>query len=167
MKSKGLPLLALGLMACGGHRIRTQTPAPAAIAEATARLKARGIPLDAEGQRPDRLRTSYLCHLPGQAWDVTLLQPGTAPVPFTAEGTLDEQAAARARCPLLLQIEVAAQAGADTEMQVVPAWWRLEDRGCQPIGEPLLGRLRCEYGYRGAAVDEDPSGYVYGVLAGI
>ena len=49
MKSKGLPLLALGLVACGGHRIRTQTPAPAAIAEATARLKARGVPLDAEG----------------------------------------------------------------------------------------------------------------------
>lgn len=158
----------LGVAACSARPVETRTVPAAALTEAAARLTARGIALDPAGQRADRLRTGYFCHQDTNDWDATFASPAPAPVPFSAEGTFEEQATTRARCPQLVQVEVVTvPVEAGTRLQVESAWWRLEDRGCQPIGEPLLGRVHCEYGYRGATAPGEVERFFYGILAGI
>ncbi|MEZ4472405.1 MAG: hypothetical protein R3F60_16740 [bacterium] len=160
-------VLAGLLLGCGTSTVRTRTAPAPALAEAAARLKERGIQLDAEGTRPDRLRTTWFCHLPDQAWEVTLQRPGNAPVPFTVEGP--GRAGRRSRALPAAGPGRGHRPGGRARHHAGrrAGWWRLEDRGCQPVGEPLLGRVRCEYGYRGAAVSEDPRAFFFGILAGI
>ena len=167
---KRVQLLAfIGLLsACSARPVETRTAAGPALAEASARLTARGIALDPAGLRPDRLRTGYFCRRPGEAWDATLTSPAPPPVPFTAEGTLDEQAQTRSKCPLLVQVEVTtAPTTNGARIEVQSAWWRLKERSCAPQGDPLVGKLRCELAYEGATGDAELDRFIYAILAGI
>ena len=166
----GQPVVLIALLAgCSARPVETRTAAGPALAEAAARLTARRIALDPTSQRADRLRTGYFCHREGEAWDVTLTSAAPPPVPLTAEGTLEEQAIQRAKCPMLVQVEVTTAPGTDggTRLEVQSAWWRLKERSCRPLGDPLVGKLRCELAYEGATGEAGLDRFIYGILSGI
>lgn len=168
MRQVAVFLVVSPIAACASRPVETRTPAAPALTEAAARLTARGIALDPAGQRPDRLRTGYFCHRPGEAWDLSFTSPATPPVPFSAEGTLEEQATARGKCPLLLQVEVTtAPSPEGTQLEVQSAWWRLKEHACAPLGDPLMGKVRCDYAWEGATGEAGVEAFIYGIMSGI
>lgn len=174
---------ALALSACTPSRVRTKASPGDAINAAAARLAERNITLDPAGRRPTRLRTAHFCYTPpdqqGQHWDRSFLDTRPGPVGFSIEGPMTVQDAARRDCPDLFQADIIAQPSADsadpdrpeTSLHVEIAWWRLHNPKCAPIGDPLLGQMRCDYTYRGSTGPEglggDAEGFFYGLLKGL
>jgi hypothetical protein len=86
----------------------------------------------------------------------------------TVEGDAAEQAAARGRCTWLFRVEVAARGvpGAAT-LTATGEWWRLAQRRCEPVGNPLVGRVRCEYGYDGAVAPQAIEPHFHAMFSGL
>lgn len=159
---KWIPLALL--LGCSAGPVTTKAPPKQALAAARARLLERGIQLDEAGDRPDRVRTMYHCHVEYQDFDITFVTSAPAPRPFEVEGTLEEQAREKARCPYLVRGEVTAQAEtliADAE------WWRLDEVECAPLGNALVGKMKCHYDWRSAAPPDDARTYFSRLLRGL
>lgn len=164
---------ALAFAACSSAPVRVKQPAPLALQAAEGRLVERGIVMDATGRRPDALRTERYCYVPpdaqGNDWARSFIAPFRgAPTP-TVEGDEAEQKTARSKCTYLFRVELRAEtdAAGQSHLQAVSEWWRLTQRHCETIGNPLVGRMRCEYGYDGAVAPQAVEPYVHGMLTGL
>lgn len=167
------PLVALALAACSSGPVRVKQAAPLALQAAEARLVERGIVMDAAGRRPDALRTERYCYVPpdaqGNDWARSFIAPFRgAPTP-TVEGDEAEQKAARSKCAYQFRVELRSETDAtgQAHLQAVSEWWRLTQRHCETIGNPLVGRMRCEYGYDGAVAPQAVEPYIHGMLSGL
>ncbi len=166
--------LCLALLGCTPSHIQVRRAPNDAIDAAVARLEARGVSFDAAGRRANRARSAHYCYRPprrdGGGFDASFKHPAPGgPVGFEHTATLDEQAPARDRCAHLFRFElVATPHDGESRVEIEAAWWRVRDAGCTPVGDPLLGALRCTYAYRAShAPPADLPRFVYRVLAGL
>ncbi len=162
--------LLVVLVGCTPTQVQVRATPADALAKAEARLAERGIELDAAGRRADRLRTGSFCYVApdrtGASWDRSFARPVPGPGPFEVEGTLAEQKAAEDRCPYIVRVELTAApdgAGGAT-LRAEGQWWRVRPGACAPVGEPLLGVLRCQYRYVGTQPQGDIEAFVYGIV---
>ena len=157
---------------CTPGRIHVRSTPADALKAASARFEERGIALDPAVASPTRVRTRHYCYQPpdrtGGGWDRSFARPSPGPVPFTRDGPISEQDATRARCAHIFRVEIQASAhGPGAEIVSQSEWWALKPGACAPLGDPLLGGLRCEYRYRGAQAPADVDGVIYGMLSGL
>lgn len=152
------------MLGCSAGPVRTKAPPRQALAAARTRLVERGIQLDEAGERPDRVRTAFHCHTPWQDFDITFTTSAPAPRPFEFTGSLEAQAAERARCPFLVRAEVIAQA--DT-LLAEAEWWRLNEGDCTPVGNALVGEALCRYDWHSAAPPDDARTWFSRMLQGL
>ena len=167
-------MLLLALTGCTPSHIQVRTAPADALAAATVRLEERGVAFDPAGRRADRIRSAHFCYHPptrsGGGFDASFQHKSPAgPVGFDHLAPLDEQAAARNRCEWMFRFEVHARPqDGETRIEVQPAWWRVKNTKCTPEGDPLLGVLRCDYGYSAAhKPPADLAGFIYRVLSGL
>ena len=167
-------LMAISSTACTPSQIHVKRAARDALAAAEARLIERGIALDPAGRRPDRLRTAFFCYREpgrlGRQWDRSFAVQTPGPVPFEHRGTMQEQEKAQARCPHLFRTEIFATPGLEptqSAVRVESAWWKIEMESCEPVGDPLMGQIRCHYRYVGAQARDESDRFFYGVLSGL
>lgn len=171
--ARAVVLATLALGACTPAQVHTRRAPADALAATEKRLAERDITLDPAGRRPDRLRTAHFCYqLPGRegrVWERSFAHPATGPVPFSQVGTPEEQDAAREKCPHLFRVEILARPAEDegSEVTVQSEWWRVSSGACEPNGQPLMGRFRCQYRYVGSQAPDNVERYVYGILAGL
>jgi len=163
-------LATTSTIGCGPVPVRRS--AGDALHAAEARLVERGIALDPTGRRADAIRTERYCHVPpdaqGNDWARSLIAPYRGPLAITVDGDAAEQAAARQRCVYLFRVEVTAQGaeGAAT-LTATGEWWRLAQRRCETLGNALVGRLRCEYGYDGAVAPRAVEPHFHSMFTGL
>jgi hypothetical protein len=163
----------LGLCAaCTPSQIQVRSTPKDALKAAAARLEERGIALDPAAASPTRLRTRHYCYQApdraGGSWDRSFARPSPGPVPFTHDGPLSAQDATRGKCADIFRVEIQAAArGTGSELISQSEWWTLKPGPCTPMGDPLLGELRCEYRYRGAQAPADVDAFIYGMLSGL
>lgn len=161
------------LAACGSGPVRVRSTPEEALQAAAGRLSERGVSLDPAGRRPDMLRTERYCYVPpdaqGHDWNRSLTRPYAGPLVVTVEGDPAEQETARHRCEHLFRVELRAATSpeGETRLQATSEWWRLAQRHCEPLGNPLLGRQRCEYGYDGAMAPQAVEPHFHGMLTGL
>lgn len=154
-----------GLSACSSSApVPTKAPPKQALATAKARMVERGIQIDEAGARPDRVRTAFHCHAPYDDFDITFATPDSAPRPIEIEGTIEERAQEKARCPYMVRAEITTVEGA---LQVDTEWWRLIEGTCASTGNALLGTAKCQYDWKGAAPPDDARKFVQGLLRGL
>ncbi|MCK6575416.1 hypothetical protein L6V77_30525 [Myxococcota bacterium] len=155
---------------CGPVAVRQA--AGDALRAAEARLVERGIALDAAGRRADAFRTERYCYVPpdaqGNDWARSLIAPYRGPLAITVEGDAGEQAEARRRCAYLFRVEVTAQgAQGSATLTATGEWWRLAQRRCETLGNALVGRMRCEYGYDGAVAPQAIEPHFHSMFTGL
>lgn len=172
MKSRIFPLLWMVTSACGAGPVPVRQAPGDALRAAEARLAERGIALDAAGRRADALRTERFCYVPpdaqGNDWARSLIAPYRGPLSITVEGDAAEHAEARKRCAYLFRVEVVAGGPpAAATLTATGEWWRLAQRRCEPIGNPLVGRMRCEYGYDGAVAPQAVEPHFHAMFSGL
>lgn len=168
----GLVLAASG---CTPEKVRTTRPPADALNAAEARFRERGIALDDAGRRPDRFRTQPFCYLDpgveGRQWDRGAARLAPVNAPIEHEGTPDQQQAFADKCRHAWRVTVIARpdptGAGQGELIVQPEGWRIDSAGCEPVGNPLLGALRCRYEYKGARPPSDPSRWAYGIMSGL
>ncbi|MFN3201838.1 MAG: hypothetical protein ACE366_25765 [Bradymonadia bacterium] len=167
-------LVSLG--GCTPSTVRVKHTPPQATDLAEARLVDRHITLDAAGRRPDQVRTAHFCYKTpdrqGQHWDRSFTDTRPGPIGFVIEGPMSDQDTARTKCPQLFQATIQAvddpeRPGEGAAFRVDVAWWRLHNPKCAPIGDPLLGQMRCDYVYRGAQPADNARGFFMGLLKGL
>ncbi len=160
----------VGLAGCASRPITLQTPPADALAQAALRLVEQGITLDETGTTVERRRSGWYCYAPpgptGTAWQRSFARPHTGPAPSTVEGDDAEQTLEREQCSHIFRIVLDAPDKGAT-LTAGSEWYRKVQRGCVPAGNPLVGRLSCTYGWDGASAVDDPSGYIYGICAGL
>jgi hypothetical protein len=136
--------LGLALVAgCGAGPVAVRQPPADALRAAEARLVERGIVLDSAGRRADALRTERYCYVPpdaqGNDWGRSLIAPYRGPFGVPGAATLT----------------------------ATGEWWRLAQRRCEPVGNPLVGRVRCEYGYDGAVAPQAIEPHFHAMFSGL
>jgi hypothetical protein len=123
-----------------------------------------------------RARTQWYCHRDrsdprsGPSLDALFNRASPGPIPFEYEAPLPDQRPDRVACPWVFRVDVmvspAAEAGASL---LVPeeAWYRAELGACVPVGEPLMGIMRCQWRYSGARGPGNAAGWVQSILSGL
>ncbi|MEE2788881.1 MAG: hypothetical protein VX589_16210 [Myxococcota bacterium] len=141
----------------------------ATIKDARPRLQEHGITLDTAGTQAGQLRSILYCFRDadnqGFQWRRAFGVPAPPLIRFEREGAQSEQDAIRETCPIVFRIAVIATAHeSGSRMTVESEWWALEPGACTPVGNPLVGRLKCTYRYRGTRPVRDVRSYIYGML---
>lgn len=165
---RSLLMLTL-IVGCTPSMVEVRATPADALKIVEARLAEREIELDAAGRRPDRVRTGTFCYVApdatGASWDRSFARPVPGPGPFEIEGTLEEQHAAEQRCRHIFRVELnALPHDGGAKLVAESAWWKLQPGICAPVGDPLLGVVRCHYRYVGAQAPADVLGFVYGLV---
>ena len=164
---------AASLSACGGGPVVVRQPAAMALRSAEARLAERGIAIDPNGRTPESFRTERFCYVPpdaqGNSWDRSFIAPYRGLLTPTVEGDAAEQGAGRGKCSALFRVELRAttDSSGQARLQATSEWWRLAQRRCEVLGNPLLGRMRCEYGYDGALAPQSVEPHIHAMLTGL
>lgn len=176
-----LGTLSLATMAgCGGGPTRLASPPGEAVPQVEHYLGTYGITFDPAGrivnETGGRARTQWYCHRrrsdprSGPSLDALFNRASPGPLPFEREAPLPEQVADNVDCPWIFRVDVLVRPGESADESLLEpedAWYKAELGHCTPIGDALVGQMRCQWNYHGARGPAEPAAWVRSILSGL
>jgi hypothetical protein len=165
---------------CSGGPSRLASPPGKAVPQVEKYLSTYGLTFDPAGRivndKGGRARTQWYCHRrrtdprSGPSLDALFNRASPGPLPFEREAPLAEQLPDTVDCPWIFRVDVlvrpSTEAG-ESLLEPEEAWYKAQLGQCTPIGDPLVGQMRCQWSYHGASGPAEPAAWVRSILGGL